>query len=590
MNDHFNEPITPAKIAEIETMKFRIPLYQRPYAWEEKQVLQLLGDLHDQFEKNKDEHYHIGILSVAKTRDDPHRFDIIDGQQRITTLMLIGKAASKFDDWKSFIGNKRLELYGRRADQEFLDSDGTDESTNIEMRTAVNTAKKYFEDHKAEQAEFSRFIFKKTAFFVSEVLSAYTILDKNRQFVRMNNRGRQLENHEILKVQLTSKVDDEPEQSEVLKKWNDMLDYLTGTKDTNGRETLEEILGQKSNGKQESSDGNELFYKPITTVPEFLLIALERYLKKENKFDSEKFSPATDKLLQTFEVLGKQDIVGFANVIEEQVRILRSYFIRISRDGSNKVQYKFASKDDAKSEYVYSSNFIDKDNRKQHLKAVQSFLHVSTEPHHWLVPAFDWCENCSDGKINAEDFVKELEKIDNDLIDTDRRKLTSIKELEEMVYGNISHYWFYRLDYELWKSYQNKSDEKTWAGISSETENVKKLFENFRFRRCSSIEHINPQKPTEGKVIEDVDSFGNLALISGSRNSKFGNDLTEGKKQLILASEYTESIKMAHFLWFGNGNIKKAGETMYKILYYAVYSKKPAETAMETEEETDSIE
>ncbi len=120
---------------------FCIPLYQRPYAWEKEQVEQLLKDLLAAFTKAPHEDYHLGLLSVAESVDA--RLDLIDGQQRMTTLMLIGKAAQEYySEWKRFLNEDRLKLYGREDDQEFLKSgSATVPKVNRNMQNALDCAK-----------------------------------------------------------------------------------------------------------------------------------------------------------------------------------------------------------------------------------------------------------------------------------------------------------------------------------------------------------------------------------------------------------------------------------------------------------------
>lgn len=57
-----------------------IPLYQRPYAWEDKEITQLIEDIDDVEENQK---YFIGSLIVSQ--EDGY-WEVIDGQQRLTTL------------------------------------------------------------------------------------------------------------------------------------------------------------------------------------------------------------------------------------------------------------------------------------------------------------------------------------------------------------------------------------------------------------------------------------------------------------------------------------------------------------------------
>ena len=67
---------------------YRIPEYQRPYKWQDEQVTQLWDDIDEAYE-NGDSNYFLGSIVTAK--DDPKSgyFDVVDGQQRLTTLMIL---------------------------------------------------------------------------------------------------------------------------------------------------------------------------------------------------------------------------------------------------------------------------------------------------------------------------------------------------------------------------------------------------------------------------------------------------------------------------------------------------------------------
>ena len=63
--------------------RYIIPIYQRNYAWDIEEVNQLINDI-----KNHDgNNYYLGALTVKKRADNA--FEVIDGQQRLTTLFLI---------------------------------------------------------------------------------------------------------------------------------------------------------------------------------------------------------------------------------------------------------------------------------------------------------------------------------------------------------------------------------------------------------------------------------------------------------------------------------------------------------------------
>ncbi|HEC1788757.1 TPA: DUF262 domain-containing protein, partial [Campylobacter lari] len=88
-----------AKIENISGVKdifFEIPPYQRLYEWNKEQIQTLLNDIKTKFDENKkDENYFIGNVvvskkSVKKDQKDDVKYLLIDGQQRLTTLFLIG--------------------------------------------------------------------------------------------------------------------------------------------------------------------------------------------------------------------------------------------------------------------------------------------------------------------------------------------------------------------------------------------------------------------------------------------------------------------------------------------------------------------
>ena len=65
--------------------QYLIPLYQRNYAWQEVHLRQLIQDVWDSRESNRD--YYIGTLVTYQRADGT--YETVDGQQRLTTLTII---------------------------------------------------------------------------------------------------------------------------------------------------------------------------------------------------------------------------------------------------------------------------------------------------------------------------------------------------------------------------------------------------------------------------------------------------------------------------------------------------------------------
>jgi hypothetical protein len=65
-----------------------VPDYQREYVWEEKEVVQLLEDINEQIDSGSDTEYFVGMILVSPGPLKNH-FEVIDGQQRLTTFYLL---------------------------------------------------------------------------------------------------------------------------------------------------------------------------------------------------------------------------------------------------------------------------------------------------------------------------------------------------------------------------------------------------------------------------------------------------------------------------------------------------------------------
>ena len=72
-----------------------IPEYQRPYCWQDKQLDGLLQDIESHTQRNAELPYYLGSLILYK---EDGKLNIIDGQQRITTLALLWSSRGSIHD------------------------------------------------------------------------------------------------------------------------------------------------------------------------------------------------------------------------------------------------------------------------------------------------------------------------------------------------------------------------------------------------------------------------------------------------------------------------------------------------------------
>lgn len=138
-------------VAELMGRKFRVPAYQRGYRWTKKEVTDLLEDLWEfhQSEPKKQQFYCLQPIVIQKNGEF---YDVLDGQQRLTTLYLL---LSYLDDRRREDGYSaplfEISYASRPESQQFLAASGFKEASdgrNIDfayMSSAYQTIKEWFE-------------------------------------------------------------------------------------------------------------------------------------------------------------------------------------------------------------------------------------------------------------------------------------------------------------------------------------------------------------------------------------------------------------------------------------------------------------
>jgi uncharacterized protein with ParB-like and HNH nuclease domain len=99
----------------IKENNLKVPIYQRPFAWKDKQVEELLNDIKESINANEDE-YFLGTIVLSKS-DEESRLEIVDGQQRISTIVIFFSAFLKYleeEDSRKQIQSEYLSTYNIR--------------------------------------------------------------------------------------------------------------------------------------------------------------------------------------------------------------------------------------------------------------------------------------------------------------------------------------------------------------------------------------------------------------------------------------------------------------------------------------------
>lgn len=221
-----------------DDFRYNIPRYQRLYVWEDEQVKTLFHDILTACQANKDLYYIGGIITVKYAQIE-NCFDLVDGQQRFTTMWLLanelGEAIKGFTQTSNglrlnFSIRKNVEAYFNQL----LISDEADENdTEFDDLVRLSKARKTIEalisenlKSKGLKKRFIDFLLHKVKMVITEVPPA---TDLNKLFETLNNRGVQLAQHEILKAQLLSKIDKRKKRYRYGSLWNacsDMNKYI----------------------------------------------------------------------------------------------------------------------------------------------------------------------------------------------------------------------------------------------------------------------------------------------------------------------------------------------------------------------------
>lgn len=619
-----NEKIHPLKIQELfsTTDQYLIPIYQRNYAWEKGQVEQLIQDILDfaQINEKKDvpNTYYIGTLVVFERKDKNGQmiYETIDGQQRLTTLsILLSVLKNKFNmefDIKHILSyesressNKTFEAIYRKPidpkDNIFADRD----DYNFTMENAYQTIESKLINIKENNSlkNFINYLLKHV-----EILrvSVPDDTDLNHYFEIMNNRGEQLEKHEVLKASMLSVFKDTEyderiafskiwdtcsdmsryvqygfsnEQEKKYRekifgtKWNnfqitsfhDLVIIFKGEKNNkNGvGSTLEEVIKPGNSYDIESGDDKNLserFTSPIN-FQNFLLHVLRIMIKNDNerKYTAEDQDIKLDdkRLIKSFEPLieKKEFVKDFGFELLKSKYLFDNYIIKRDYSQNSEDGEWSLKKLKQESSAQYSNSFGDENNEQSNKQLIMllSMFHVSNPSQiykHWLTAVLNYLNKQSIDQVSSKEYINYLEKLAKlflmngylsnletnytDIIFNEQLCINQDINLDLLNRGtNVENFIFNYLDYLLWKEDTSRVDND-------------KKFKNFQFTFKSSVEHVYPQHPKDGqkrlqdesKEIDYLNSFGNLCLISASKNSALSNYQPIAKKDHYNKSGY----------------------------------------------------
>ena len=197
-----------------ETKTYVIPVYQRNYAWEENEITDLIKDVYDSFHKNPQAPYYIGTLVTFKRGDS--KYEVIDGQQRLTTIYIILKTIGIQQIRNELTYSARKISAATLKHQDNYPELGEEEDLGI--RNGYKYAEKAINNlvNESERQAFEQFFLHKVHLIHYNVPKD---VDLNHYFEVMNSRGEQLEKHEIVKSTLSQYLKDKTEMATFSRVW-----------------------------------------------------------------------------------------------------------------------------------------------------------------------------------------------------------------------------------------------------------------------------------------------------------------------------------------------------------------------------------
>ncbi|MCQ2918732.1 DUF262 domain-containing protein [Helicobacter pylori] len=223
---------------------YQIPIYQRPYQWTEKNCEKLLDDLFSSYEYYKKSDYFCGslVLIVINTDSETNAetYDIVDGQQRLSTFILLAKVLAALyserltEESKDYLQESLITKYGKKDRLNFsaigfnskkdfqyaLTSFNDVPISNNENNYLKNAIclKNYLRKKEIEDInDFIEWLYLKVVFI--------TIICPNidkalRIFNVLNARGLPLNATDIFKGELLKELAKEEDQKNFVSRWN----------------------------------------------------------------------------------------------------------------------------------------------------------------------------------------------------------------------------------------------------------------------------------------------------------------------------------------------------------------------------------
>ncbi|ABF85036.1 DUF262 domain-containing protein [Helicobacter pylori] len=573
----------------IEKGMFEIPSYQRGYAWQIRQLKDFWNDL-EHVSKLGDKFHYMHSLTLRESENEleSSAFEIIDGQQRLaTSLILLGllaKTTQNKDPKYSLINLEPVLSYKYYGLSEVFRAI-TEEEKNLKAFKTSFYAKNLIDAHAFFKEKISDTpvgtLEKMFDALIKKMLFSVVGLNDNRidpfsSFETINNRGKDLSTLELLKNRLhfvAHKICNgqklETLQNEIndtytriyydLRQFEDthldgflkhFVEYYYGEKG----DFKKRLLEMEFNAHQRYTDNtnfNEeyekiddlLFYLSYSSkVWNFLHTLDEKSITlivDDNKKLEIEITPKMRNLLEKMRRLNALSENAFLPLL------LSLLTIQLVGRSANEQPYT-TQELEGLLEYLERFGFL-----------VYGVAGKNTAKHEWIELAFIAFRAFRYGEENIA--IEDLPTLEKSFF---KGKYSGLELLEESIHSKKNtekwYQWGKALNYLLYE-YELHHNPETTLNFDSSIE---------------SIEHILPQNPDQGYSAKEkswaknpniVHALGNLLLIPKNANSSLSNKPFEEKRKQYLKGSYSEK-EVAKNASFGVAQIKERSEKLLEFL------------------------
>ncbi|RVZ25724.1 DUF262 domain-containing protein [Helicobacter pylori] len=553
---------------------YQIPIYQRPYQWTEENCEKLLDDLFFNYEDDRESDYFCGSLVLIAISEDSKvkTYDVVDGQQRLSTFILLAKVLATLYDKDlnptsrellekslgDIDGEKRERLHfnamGLNAKDDFVyalehfnDSQASKNKNNKNnyLKNAV-CLKNYLKEKEIKDInDFIKWLYFKVVFIKTTCPNVSMAL---RIFSVLNARGLALNATDIFKGELLRHTK-EHEREEFVSRWNALSQKCSGN---------ESKFPKRKENKREKNATETLF---------------SWYLTYLNPVTSGK--SMEERLADQFERLNKPPLEYFKGV--ENFYNAYCKVLEMQDWHAHLLSYK----DDDYLHVILCASILHHYS-DQDIEALKELL-VKFYYQHWVAGRTK--STRSQTCCNIIKALKEKQSVEN--IASIVKEYFKDKNITQRFKENLQDSNLYTKFYFAGKSVKKNSWVKPVLILVEYFVSDDPKPKRIQMDRKLHVEHILPQKPdpssqwakdfSEEERELYTHSLANLTLLGGTKNAQASNLDFKDKQKIYMGEEikkiprvmtcYKMTIDIAHkYTEWTPKSLEKRKEELIQII------------------------